>query len=62
VVDFERFISARSALLNERLVAIDVKAKGGLLPDVMLRTRPGIRFIGSNGRASAHCSGGCAIA
>jgi hypothetical protein len=35
-VDFERFISARRALLNERLAAIDVKAKGGLLPDVML--------------------------
>ena len=34
--DVERFISARSALLNERLVAIDVKARGGLLPDVML--------------------------
>ena len=29
--DVERFISARSALLNERLVAIDVKARGGLL-------------------------------
>jgi hypothetical protein len=26
----------RRALLNERLVATDVKAKGGLLPDVML--------------------------
>jgi len=34
--DFERFISARRARLNERLAAIDVKAKGGLLPDVML--------------------------
>jgi hypothetical protein len=34
--DFERFISARRVLLNERLAAIDVKAKGGLLPDVML--------------------------
>src|SRR5205085_4461931 len=34
--DFERFISARRALLNERLAANDVKAKGGLLPDVML--------------------------
>jgi Tn3 transposase DDE domain len=34
--DFERFSSARRALLNERLAAIDVKAKGGLLPDVML--------------------------
>ena len=30
------FISARRARLNERLAAIDVKAKGGLLPDVML--------------------------
>jgi TnpA family transposase len=34
--DFERFIAARRALLNERLAATDVKAKGGLLPDVML--------------------------
>ena len=34
--DFERFSSARRALLNERLAAIDVKAKGGLLPDVTL--------------------------
>src|SRR5438874_9485858 len=34
--DFERFISARRALLDERLAATDVKAKGGLLPDVML--------------------------
>jgi hypothetical protein len=34
--DFERFSSARRALLNERLAATDVKAKGGLLPDVVL--------------------------
>jgi TnpA family transposase len=34
--DFERFIAARHALLNERLAAIDIKAKGGLLPDVTL--------------------------
>jgi hypothetical protein len=34
--DFERFISGRRALLDERLAATDVKAKGGLLPDVML--------------------------
>src|SRR5437764_10852620 len=34
--DFERFIAARRALLDERLAAIDVKAKGGLLPDVTL--------------------------
>ena len=34
--DFERFIAARRALLNERLAATDVKAKGGLLPDVTL--------------------------
>ena len=34
--DLERFISARRAFLNERLAAIDVKAKGGLLPDVIL--------------------------
>jgi TnpA family transposase len=34
--DFERFIAARGTLLNERLAAIDIKAKGGLLPDVML--------------------------
>ena len=34
--DFERFTSVRRALLNERLAAIDVKAKGGLLPDVVI--------------------------
>jgi Transposase, Mutator family/Tn3 transposase DDE domain len=34
--DFERFIAGRPALLDERLAAIDVKAKGGLLPDVTL--------------------------
>jgi TnpA family transposase len=34
--DFERFIAARRALLDKRLAAIDSKAKGGLLPDVML--------------------------
>src|ERR1700687_6113704 len=34
--DFERFISDRRALLDKRLAAIDSKAKGGLLPDVML--------------------------
>lgn len=34
--DFERFISARRTLLNERLAAINIKTKGGLLPDVML--------------------------
>jgi hypothetical protein len=28
--DFERFIAARRARLNERLAAIDVKAKGGV--------------------------------
>jgi len=35
--DFERFSSARRALLNERLAAIDVKAKGGCCP--MSRSR-----------------------
>ena len=34
--DFDRFIAARRALLDERLTAIDVKAKGNLLPDVTL--------------------------
>jgi TnpA family transposase len=34
--DFERFTSVRRALLNERMAAIDVKAKGGLLPDVVI--------------------------
>ena len=34
--DFDRFIAARCALLDERLTAIDVKANGGLLPDVTL--------------------------
>ena len=34
--DFERFMAARRALLDERLAATDVNAKGGLLPDVML--------------------------
>jgi TnpA family transposase len=34
--DFERFIAGRRALLDERLAAIDAKAKGGLLPDVTL--------------------------
>jgi hypothetical protein len=37
--DFERFMAARRALLDERLAATDVKAKGGLLPDVMLEGR-----------------------
>ena len=34
--DFERFIAGRRALLDERLAAVDAKAKGGLLPDVTL--------------------------
>jgi TnpA family transposase len=34
--DFERFLAARRALLDERLAAIDAKAKGGLLPDVTI--------------------------
>lgn len=34
--DFERFIADRRALLDERLAAVDLKAKGGLLPDVTL--------------------------
>jgi len=35
-VDFERFIAGRRALLDERLAAVELKAKGGLLPDVTL--------------------------
>ena len=34
--DFERFIAARRVLLDERLAAVDVKAKDGLLPEVTL--------------------------
>ena len=34
--DFDRFIADRRALLDERLAAIDIKAKGGLLPDLTL--------------------------
>ena len=34
--DFECFIAGRRALLNERLPAVELKAKGGLLPDVTL--------------------------
>jgi hypothetical protein len=34
--DFDRFIAKRRALLDERLAAIDLKAKGGLLPEVTL--------------------------
>ena len=34
--DFERFIDARRAILDDRLSAINVKAQGGLLPDVTL--------------------------
>jgi len=34
--DFERFIAGRHALLDERLAAVELKAKGGLLPDVTL--------------------------
>ncbi len=34
--DFERFTSVRRALLNERMTTIDAKAKGGLLPDVVI--------------------------
>ena len=35
-VDFDRFIGGRRALLDERLTAIDARAKGGLLPDVTI--------------------------
>jgi hypothetical protein len=35
-VDFERFIAGRRVLLDERLAAVELKAKGGLLPDVTL--------------------------
>src|SRR5271165_4421384 len=34
--DFDRFIESRRALLDERLTAIDARAKGGLLPDVTI--------------------------
>jgi TnpA family transposase len=34
--DFDRFIVAHRALLDEQLTAIDIKAKGGLLPDATL--------------------------
>src|SRR5438270_1015846 len=34
--DFERFIAGRRALLDERLAAVELKAKGGSLPDVTL--------------------------
>jgi hypothetical protein len=34
--DFERFMAGRRALLDERLAAVELKAKGGLLPDVTL--------------------------
>jgi hypothetical protein len=34
--DFERFIAGRRALLDARLAAVELKAKGGLLPDVSL--------------------------
>jgi hypothetical protein len=34
--DFDRFIADRRALLDERLAAIEYKAKGGLLPHVTL--------------------------
>src|SRR5271166_1003412 len=35
-VDFEHFVAGRRALLEERLAAVELKAKGGLLPDVTL--------------------------
>jgi hypothetical protein len=34
--DFDRFMAGRRALLDERLAAVELKAKGGLLPDVTL--------------------------
>src|SRR5271166_4431601 len=34
--DFDRFIESRRALLDERLAAINARAKGGLLPDVTI--------------------------
>jgi hypothetical protein len=34
--DFDRFIGARRALLDDRLAVINLKAEGGLLPDVTL--------------------------
>jgi hypothetical protein len=34
--DFEHFVAGRRALLEERLAAVELKAKGGLLPDVTL--------------------------
>ena len=34
--DFEQFIAARRAVLDERLAEVDLKARGGLLPEVTL--------------------------
>src|SRR5436190_22058555 len=34
--DFERFIADRRAVLDERLAAIDARARDGLLPDVTI--------------------------
>ncbi len=34
--DFERFIAGRRAVLDERLAAIDARARAGLLPDVTI--------------------------
>ena len=34
--DFDRFIEGRRTLMDERLAAIDARAKGGLLPDVTI--------------------------
>ena len=35
-VDFDRFIEGRRTVLDERLTAINARAKGGLLPDVTI--------------------------
>ena len=38
--DFDRFIAARRALLDEQLTAIDITSEvGGLLPDMSRSTR-----------------------
>ena len=35
-MDFDRFIEGRRTVLDERLTAINARAKGGLLPDVTI--------------------------
>jgi len=42
--DFDRFIEARRALLNERLTATDARAKGSLLPGVTI-DKGGLKIV-----------------